>query len=159
MLITEFSYREIDCSACGKKPYSLLSPGGFMAGPRALRPERLEWLRTPAVNRQVFRPWRFCLRKTLGSMWRAEVAPRACPQKHAGSGHRAIWGSRRSVIWPYIAAFPACSASAASGCGFQQAFPGREALASRRFFPKILKWRRAGGGNIPSIFLFSVVMR
>ena len=28
--------------------------GGFLAGPRALRPERLQWLTTSAVNRQAF---------------------------------------------------------------------------------------------------------
>ena len=50
---TEFLYREEDCSGCERKSYSLLSPGGFMSGPRTLRPERLQWLTTSAVNRRV----------------------------------------------------------------------------------------------------------
>ncbi len=50
----EFHYREKDCSGCERTLYSLLSPGGFMSGPRALRPERLQWLTTSAVNRQAF---------------------------------------------------------------------------------------------------------
>ena len=48
---TEFLYREKDRSGCERKSYSLLSPGGFMSGPRTLRPERLQWLTTSAVNR------------------------------------------------------------------------------------------------------------
>ena len=51
---TEFLYREKDRSGCERKSYSLLSPGGFMSGPRTLRPERLQWLTTSAVNRQAF---------------------------------------------------------------------------------------------------------
>ena len=35
MMITEFSYRELDCSACRRKPNSLPFSGGFMPGPRA----------------------------------------------------------------------------------------------------------------------------
>ena len=31
--------------------YAPLSPGGFVAGPRTLRPERLQWLTTSAANR------------------------------------------------------------------------------------------------------------
>ena len=50
---TEFLYREEDGSGCEMKSYSLLSLGGFMSGPRTLRPERLQWLTTSAVNRQV----------------------------------------------------------------------------------------------------------
>ena len=53
-MCTEFHYREKDCSSCEMKPYSLLSPGGFMSGPRAIRLERLQWLTTSAVNRLAF---------------------------------------------------------------------------------------------------------
>ena len=51
---TEFLYREKDRSGCEMKSYSLLPPGGFRSGPRTLRPERLKWLTTSAVNRQAF---------------------------------------------------------------------------------------------------------
>ena len=51
---TEFLYREKDCSGCETKSDLLLSLGGFMSGPRALRPERLQWLTTSAANRQAF---------------------------------------------------------------------------------------------------------
>ena len=53
-MCTEFHYREKDCSGCEMKLNSLLSPGGFMSGPRTLRLERLQWLTTSAVNRQAF---------------------------------------------------------------------------------------------------------
>ena len=71
---TEFLYREEDCSGCEMKPNSLLSPGGFMSGPRTLRPERLQWLTTSAVNRQAF----------MGTkMWSLTVGPiaRAAPDR------------------------------------------------------------------------------
>ena len=47
-------HREKDRSGCEMKSYSLHSPGGFRSGPRTLRPERLQWLTTSAVNRQAF---------------------------------------------------------------------------------------------------------
>ena len=47
-------HSEKDCSGCEMKLYSLLPPGGFRSGPRTLRPERLQWLTTSAVNRPVF---------------------------------------------------------------------------------------------------------
>ena len=34
--------------------YAIISTGGFLAGPRTLRPERLQWLTTSAVNRLAF---------------------------------------------------------------------------------------------------------
>ena len=54
--------------------YAPLSPGGFVAGPRALRPERLQWLTTSAVNRQA------SMRNTL---WSSGVGPiaRAAPNR------------------------------------------------------------------------------
>ena len=71
---TEFLYREKDRSGCERKSYSLLSPGGFMSGPRTLRPERLQWLTTSAVNRQAF------IRNTLWSLTVGPIA-RAAPNR------------------------------------------------------------------------------
>ena len=48
--------------------------GGFLAGPRALRPERLQWLTTSAVNRQAF------IRNTLWSLTVGPIA-RAAPNR------------------------------------------------------------------------------
>ena len=45
--------RKMAAAASEMKSYSLLSPGGFMSGPRTLRSERLQWLTTSAVNRQA----------------------------------------------------------------------------------------------------------
>ena len=56
-------HREKDGSGCEMKFYSLLPPGGFRSGPRTLRPERLKWLTTSAVNRPAFMRtilWSFC---------------------------------------------------------------------------------------------------
>ena len=56
-------HREKDRSGCEMKSYSLLPPGGFRPGPRTLRPERLQWLTTSAVNRPAFMGntlWSFC---------------------------------------------------------------------------------------------------
>ena len=52
-LCIEFPHRAEDCSGCVMKSNSLHSPGGSMPGPRTLRPERLQWLTTSAVNRQA----------------------------------------------------------------------------------------------------------
>jgi hypothetical protein len=48
--------------------------GGFLAGPRALRPERLQWLTTSAVNRRVF------IRNILWSRDAASIA-RGAPDR------------------------------------------------------------------------------
>ena len=110
MLITEFSHREQDGGACGMEPNSLHSPGSLVAGPRTLRPERLRWLTTPAVNRQARGP--------------GASAPERCGARksshcdrpgmlHAQGGHRAIWSSGRSAtrsinaapgtgLWPFF---------------------------------------------------------
>ena len=50
---TEFLYREEDRRTCGVEIYSLHTLGSFLPGPRTLRPERLQWLTTSAVNRRV----------------------------------------------------------------------------------------------------------
>ena len=50
---TEFLYREKDRRTRGVGSYSPHTPGSALSGPRALRLERLKWLTTSAVNRQV----------------------------------------------------------------------------------------------------------
>ena len=53
-MCTEFHYREEDRRTRGVGPYSPHTLGSFLPGPRTLRPERLQWLTTSAVNRQAF---------------------------------------------------------------------------------------------------------
>jgi len=76
--------------------------GRQAAGPRALRPERLQWLTTPAENRQAFRLEAHAS-NPCGAGQKHHCDARR--QKHAGSGHRAIWGPGRSA---------ACAINAAS---------------------------------------------
>ena len=54
--------------------YATPLPGGFVAGPRTLRPERLQWLTTSAANRLA------SMRKTLWSLTVGPIA-RAAPNR------------------------------------------------------------------------------
>ena len=54
--------------------YATPLPGGFVAGPRTLRPERLQWLTTSAVNRQA------SMRTILWSLTVGPIA-RAAPNR------------------------------------------------------------------------------
>ena len=83
--------------------HAIISAGGFVAGPRTLRPERLRWLTTSAVNRQAFRIEASALNQ-CGAGGRHHCD--AHRQRHAGSGHRAIWSSGRSARKTQDAAFP-----------------------------------------------------
>jgi hypothetical protein len=89
------------CSACWRWS-AIISTGGFMAGPRALRPERLQWLTTSADNRQAVLSGASAPEQC--GVWRRHHCD-ARRQKDAGRGHRTHWSSGRSAIWPINAAF------------------------------------------------------
>ena len=75
-MCTEFHYREEDRRTRGVEIYSLHTLGSFMSGPRTLRPERLQWLTTSAVNRQA------SMRNILWSSGVGLIAQAAPGQKH-----------------------------------------------------------------------------
>ena len=52
-MCTAFSYCRVGVQRLLGVIYAIISTGGFLAGPRTLRPERLQWLTTSAANRQV----------------------------------------------------------------------------------------------------------
>ena len=52
-MCTAFPYCRAGVQRLLEMIYAIISTGGFLAGPRALRPERLQWLTTSAVNRQA----------------------------------------------------------------------------------------------------------
>ena len=102
-MCTAFPYCWISVQRLLGVIHAIIFTGGFMAGPRALRPERLRWLTTSAVNRQVRPP--DALRH------QSHVEPEAqslrhARHKHADGGHRAIWSSGRSAMRTQDAAFP-----------------------------------------------------
>ena len=53
-MCTAFPYCRVGVQRLLEMIYAIISTGGFLAGPRTLRPERLQWLTTSAVNRQAF---------------------------------------------------------------------------------------------------------
>ena len=53
-MCTAFPYCRVGVQRLLGVIYAIISTGGFLAGPRTLRPERLQWLTTSAVNRQAF---------------------------------------------------------------------------------------------------------
>ena len=55
-MCTAFPYWWFSVQRLLEMIHAIIFTGGFMPGPRALRPERLQWLTTPAANRQAFRP-------------------------------------------------------------------------------------------------------
>jgi hypothetical protein len=82
--------------------HATIFTGGFMAGPRALRPERLQWLTTSADNRQACRLDAFVSNRCgFGERQHCDTPG----SKHACSGPRTHWSSGRSAIWPINAAF------------------------------------------------------
>ena len=52
-MCTAFPYCRAGVQRLLEVIYAIIFTGGFLAGPRTLRPERLQWLTTSAVNRQV----------------------------------------------------------------------------------------------------------
>ena len=52
-MCTAFPYCRAGVQRLLEVIYAIISTGGFLAGPRTLRPERLQWLTTSAVNRQA----------------------------------------------------------------------------------------------------------
>ena len=52
-MCTAFPYCRVGVQRLLEVIYAIIFTGGFVAGPRALRPERLQWLTTSAVNRQA----------------------------------------------------------------------------------------------------------
>jgi len=124
--------------------------GRQAAGPRALRPERLRWLTTPAENRQAFRLEAHASNR-CGAGQKHHCDARR--QKHAGSGHRAIWGPGRSA---------ACAINAASlgrfcHCGQRwQVKAGllrpRSRASAHLPSSKILNGREARAGTSPPFF-------
>ena len=60
-MCTAFPYCRAGVQRLLEVIYAIISTGGFLAGPRTLRPERLQWLTTSAVNRQA------CMRNILWS--------------------------------------------------------------------------------------------
>ena len=73
-MCTAFPYCRAGVQRLLEVIYAIISTGGFLAGPRTLRPERLQWLTTSAVNRQVF------IRNTLWSLTVGPIA-RAAPNR------------------------------------------------------------------------------
>ena len=62
-MCTAFPYCRFGVQRLLSMIYAIIFTGGFVAGPRALRPERLQWLTTSAVNRPAFmrtKLWSFC---------------------------------------------------------------------------------------------------
>ena len=135
-----------------------VNSGGLVAGPRALRSERLQWLTTSAVNIQVFLTRRSCFGKAPGKMWSGAVALReALPQKHAGSGHRAIWSSGRSAMQTQIAASSGLFRSRGQRRRVPTGLPRQGSRASAHLFLKILIGPEARAGTSPPAFLFWVL--
>ena len=52
-MCTAFPYCRFGVQRLLEMIYEIISTGGFVAGPRTLRPERLQWLTTSAANRQA----------------------------------------------------------------------------------------------------------
>ena len=61
-MCTAFPYCRVGVQRLLGMIYAIIFTGGFLAGPRALRAERLQWLTTSAVNRPAF------MRTTLWSL-------------------------------------------------------------------------------------------
>ncbi len=53
-MCTAFPYCRVGVQRLLGVIYAIISTGGFLVGPRTLRPERLQWLTTSAVNRLAF---------------------------------------------------------------------------------------------------------
>ena len=73
-MCTAFSYCRAGVQRLLEVIYAIISTGGFVAGPRTLRPERLQWLTTSAVNRRV------SIRNILWSLTVGPIA-RAAPNR------------------------------------------------------------------------------
>ena len=73
-MCTAFPYCRVGVQRLLEVIYAIIFTGGLVAGPRALRPERLQWLTTSAVNRQAF------IRNTLWSLTVGPIA-RAAPNR------------------------------------------------------------------------------
>ena len=73
-MCTAFPYCRVGVQRLLEVIYAIIFTGGFVAGPRTLRPERLQWLTTSAVNRQAF------IRNTLWSLTVGPIA-RAAPNR------------------------------------------------------------------------------
>ena len=67
-MCTAFSYCRVGVQRLLEVIYAIIATGGFLAGPRTLRPERLQWLTTSAANRQAF------MRTNLWSRIAASIA-------------------------------------------------------------------------------------
>ena len=151
-MCTAFPYVWISVQRLLEVIHAIIFTGGFMAGPRALRPERLRWLTTSAVNRQVFRP------EPPGSEPCRTRRQSHCDtpgQLHAGSGHRAIWSSGRSAMRTQDAAFlrlPHRHPGDSRGLLQVPAFAGMTGRKDNRalallLFSKILTGPKPGGSN------------
>ena len=73
-MCTAFPYCRAGVQRLLEMIYAIISTGGFLAGPRTLRPERLQWLTTSAVNRQA------SMRNILWSLTVGPIA-RAAPNR------------------------------------------------------------------------------
>ena len=73
-MCTAFPYCRAGVQRLLEMIYALIFTGGFLAGPRPLRPERLQWLTTSAVNRQA------SMRNILWSLTVGPIA-RAAPNR------------------------------------------------------------------------------
>ena len=73
-MCTAFPYCRVGVQRLLGVIYAIISTGGFLAGPRALRPERLQWLTTSAANR---------LASMRTILWSLTVGPiaRAAPNR------------------------------------------------------------------------------
>ena len=73
-MCTAFPYCRAGVQRLLEVIYAIIFTGGFVAGPRTLRPERLQWLTTSAANRQV------SMRTILWSLGVGPIA-RAAPDR------------------------------------------------------------------------------
>ena len=151
-MCTAFPYWWISVQRLLEVIHAIIFTGGFMAGPRALRPERLRWLTTSAVNRQV--------RPPDAHKHQSHVEPEAeslrhARHKHADGGHCAIWSSGRSAMRTQDAAFlrlPHRHPGDSRGLLKVPAFAGMAGRKDNRalaplLFSKILTGPKPGGSN------------
>ena len=147
-MCTAFPYCRAGVQRLLEMIYAIISTGGFLAGPRALRPERLQWLTTSAANRLA------SMRKTLWSLGVGPIA-RAAPNRSIYRVDTVRSGALEELpLAPINAASrsmfrKSCSTFAIRTCAFQK---------SSRFWALFLFFRilhRAQGWKGHSLLLYA----